>query len=443
MRRKVFVLLIIPLFLQPSLARADNAKAGFWLSDNTFVRDAQLDLRLRNYWKYLKEKEAQPTAVHNAWGQAASLDFRSGYIGGWLGFDATYTRAIRLGASDYFATRGLLYDSGGNMRKNDAHGFSKFGQRYLKVKQGDREWGVEAKAGWQELKNIGVLTTTDRLSRNSYFGYSGALNWQDARLDMAYVTKAMRHDSPRALALQTQDNQTINAIYTGALSYKGERGRLAYAFGEAEDYQRRHLLEASYAPSSHWRFSSQIYGSQGLEKYKRMSASKRSFDDHAWHYLAEAEWKHGGWTQKFAAAWTSAPKNDAVGYYVRPLTKNTRGRFISLTSAGKDYTRDKELALVSLTQYEIFKGVFSGVQINYGQFSYRNNRVRSGEISLINRIVDPLPALKNLSVITLFGYGCSYKNNKETPVLNAHGKYMRANSLSGEIAIEYKFNLFR
>jgi len=443
MRGKKFFLLITPLILQPLLAQADNGQARFSISENSFIRDSQLDLRLRNHWKYLKENEAQPTAVHNAWGQAASLDFRSGYLWDWLGFDATYTRAIRLGASDFFASRGLLYDSGGNRRKADAHGFSKFGQRYLKIRQGDRARGAEGKAGWQELKNVGVLTTTDRLSRNSYFGYSGALNWQDIRLDIAYVTRAIRHDSPRSLVLQTQDNQQIAAIYTGALSYKGERSRLAYAFGEAEDYQRRHVIEASYALSPGWRFSSQLYGSQGLEKYKSMPASKRTFDEHAWHYLGEVEWKQGGWTQKFAAAWTSAPKKEAVGYYARPLTKNTRGRFISLTSAGKDYTRDKELALVSLTQYEIFKGVFSGVQINYGQFSYRHNRVRSGEISLINRAVDPLPALKNLSVFTLFGYGWSYKNSKETPLLNAHGKYMRSPNLSGEVVIEYKFNLLR
>ncbi|MGJ0192301.1 OprD family outer membrane porin [Pantoea sp. RRHST58] len=443
MKRKEYFLLMIPFFLQSSLLQANNNQAPFSVSENSLMRDSQLDLRLRNQWKYLKENEAQPTAVHNAWGQAASLDFRSGYLGGWLGFDATYTRAIRLAASDYFATRGLLYDSGGDRRKAEAHGFSKFGQRYLKIKQGDKKRGVEAKAGWQELKNVGVLTTTDRLSRNSYFGYSGALNWLDIRLDMAYVTKGIRHDSPHSLALQTQDNQRIAAIYTGALSYKGERGRLAYAFGEAEAYQRRHVIEASYALSPHLRFSSQIYGSQGLEKYKRMSASKRSFDEHAWHYLGEAEWRQGDWTQKFAAAWTSASKKDATGYYARPLTKNTRGRFISLTSAGKDYTRDKELALVSFTQYEIFKGVYSGVQINYGQFGYRNNRVRTGEVSFINRVVEPVPSLKNLSVFTLFGYGWSYKNNKETPLLDAHGKYMRSHNLSGEIAIEYKFNLLR
>lgn len=442
MRGRTCILLFIPLFFPPSVAWADYSDAPA-LSDNAFLHDSQLDLRLRNYWKYLKENATHPTTVHNAWGQAASLDYRSGYLWDWLGFDATYTRVIRLGASDNFASRGLLYDSGGNQQKADAHGFSKFGQRYLKVKLGDRQAGFEGKAGWQELKNIGVLTNTNRLSRNSYSGYSGALNLHNVRLDLAYVTKTIRHDSPDSIALQTQDKRTIAAIYTGALSYTGDRGRLAYAFGEAEAYQRRHVIEASYSLSPHWLLSSQIYGSQGLGNYKSMAASKRSFDDQAWHYVGEADWINDGWTQKFVAAWTSAPKHNAVGYYVRPLTKNTRGRFTSLTSAGKDYTRDKELALVAQTEFEISKGVFSGFQINYGQFNYHNARIRSGEIALINRFIEPHPALKNLSISTLFGYGWSYKNNKETPLFNAQGKYMRSPSLSAEIAIEYKLNLFK
>lgn len=174
-----------------------------------------------------------------------------------------------------------------------------------------------------------------------------------------------------------------------------------------------------------------------------MSASTRSFDDNAWHYVGEAEWINTGWTHKFAAAWSAAPKHNAVGYYARPLTKNTRGRFNSLTSAGKDYTRDKELALVSQTMFEISKGVFSGIQINYGQFTYRHQRIRSGEFALINRFTELHPALKNLSIFTLFGYGWSYKNNKETPVFNAQGRYMRSPNLSAEIAVEYKLNLFK
>ncbi|MEZ3500219.1 outer membrane porin, OprD family [Pantoea sp. KPR_PJ] len=433
---------MIPLLLSLQPAQAKTVNASRPWKDNPFLDDTHVDLRLRNHWKYLKENEAQPKAVHNAWGQSATLNFRSGYLWQVFGFDASYTRAIRLGASDYFASRGLLYDAGGNRKRADAHGFSKFGQRYLKIKLDENDLKLQAKAGWQELKDFGVLTTTNRLSRNSYLGYSATLSGQALRLDAAYITRGIRHDSPKSQPLQTSNKQTIPAVLTGGLTWPGSQAQLAYSYGEARHYQRRHVIEGRYAFSPHWRFSSQIYGSEALDNYKSMPASKREFDKRAWHYVGELQWQQESLTQKVAVAWTSAAKHNATGYYARPITKNTRGRFNSLTSAGKDYTRNRELALVSLTEYEMRKGVFTGLQINYGQFNYRNNSVRTGEIGWINHLHAPHPSLNNLSVFTLLSYGWSYKNNKETPLLNAQGKYMRSPCLAAEIGIEYNFNLF-
>ena len=442
MKEALFILLFASLYLNAFHSKAAISDAQAPSAKNRLWQDAQVDIKLRNYWKYLKEDEAQPVTVHNAWGQAVTLDFQSGYLWDRVGFDATYTGAIKLGASDYFSTRGLLYDSGGNMEKRDAHGFSKFGQRYLKLKLGNDAYGFNAKAGWQELKNFGVLTSTHRLSRNSYAGYSGILNGGNMQLALGVFNKTIRHDSAKTLSLQTQSGQKVDAIYTGALNYKDQQSAITYAFGEARHYQRRHLIEAAYTLSPRWRLASQIYGSQGLENYKSMPASKKTFDTQAWHYVGEVRRTQGDWAQTFAAAWTSAPKTNAVGYYARPLTKNTRGRFNSLTSVGKDYTRDKELALVSLSQYQISPGINSGIQFNYGQFHYRNNRVRTGEVSLINRFSNWHPDFKNMTVSTLLGYGWSYKNSKSTPQLNARGKYMRSDSLSAEVSIEYKFDLF-
>jgi hypothetical protein len=41
----------------------------------------------------------------------------------------------------------------------------------------------------------------------------------------------------------------------------------------------------------------------------------------------------------------------------------------------------------------------------------------------------------------MFGPGWSYRMNGKTPVLN-DGHYIRANSLSSEVIIEYRFTLF-
>ena len=82
-----------------------------------------------------------------------------------------------------------------------------------------------------------------------------------------------------------------------------------------------------------------------------------------------------------------------------------------------------------------------GLAGNIAQFNYRGNHVRTGEINAFSRWVPTHPRLKNLTVWAMFGPGWSYKMNGKTPVLT-DGHYSRANSLSSEVIIEYKFNLF-
>lgn len=72
-----------------------------WASENAFLNDAfftdsQLTLSAKNYWKYLKEENANPKHVHNAWGQGFAADYQSGYFADIIGFDITYYSAIKL-----------------------------------------------------------------------------------------------------------------------------------------------------------------------------------------------------------------------------------------------------------------------------------------------------------------------------------------------------------
>lgn len=425
-----------------TMAHAEKSDAVNKVIGNAFFNDAHLDLTLRNHWKYLKENEGQPKAVHNAWGQAATLSFRSGYFNDVIGFDAAYSRAVKLGASDYFSTRALLYNHGSGYKKQNAGGFSRFGQRYVKMKFGDEALGLRAKGGWHELKNVGVITDVYRLARNSYFGYSGSLHWLNFSADAAYVTRSIMQDSPERVHFLTADYKEIESIFTTGLNYKDGEASLSWAYGESKDYLRRHLIEAVWPVAEQWTLASQIYASYALDNYKAMPASKKEFDDNAWHYAGEVRWQENKWKQRFGIAWTRAKKENSIGYYDRHMGKNSRGRFNALTSAGKDYMRDGELALIMLTQYQLTEDFSSGVQINYGQFNYKNNIVRTGEATLLTHWKPTGERLKNLTLAAQFGYGWSYKNNKSTPLLNSQGNYMRSPSLSAEVGIEYKFGLF-
>lgn len=411
------------------------------LADEPFVKDTKIDLTLRNYWKYLKENEGQPKEVHSAWGQAFTFDYKSGYFLDFIGFDATFTGVAKLAASDYFATRALLYNDGPGNDKNNAKGFSKFAQRYAKVKLGNDTVRFNGKAGWQVLKNYGVLTASNRLSQNSYLGYSGTLAYDNLSLDTAYVTSSINRDAPDKVKFQTKDKKNIDHIITSGLTYKDKDLYLSYAYGEAQDYQRRHVIEGSYKPVQKLTLGTQIYGSYALDDYKSMAASRKEFDDHAWHYAGDAKWQEKDWSFKFGVAYTKAEKENAIGYYGRHIAQNTRGRFNALTSAGVDYMRDGELALTTLGTYNFIEELTTGVQLNYGQFNYKGNTVRTGEVNLINQWAPKDPRLKNLSVFTMFGYGWSYKNSNKTPTLDHNGKYQRSPSLSGEVIVEYRFNL--
>src|SRR5699024_3352466 len=90
------------------------------ISPHPFIKDTSLDLTFRNYWKYLKENEAQPKEVHQAWGQAFTLDYQSGYLFDLIGVDATFTGVVKLAASDFFSTRALLYNDGSGFDKSNA-----------------------------------------------------------------------------------------------------------------------------------------------------------------------------------------------------------------------------------------------------------------------------------------------------------------------------------
>lgn len=113
-----------------------------------------MTLSLKNYWKYLKEEETEPKKVHNAWGQGVAVDYQSGYFADIIGFDATYYGAIKLGASDYFNSRGVLYNNGSGNKKSNAEGFSKFGQRNMKLKYQLADLNLNARWGWQMMKTL-------------------------------------------------------------------------------------------------------------------------------------------------------------------------------------------------------------------------------------------------------------------------------------------------
>ena len=414
------------------------------LSDETFFKDSKFEFSTRNHWKYLKENASQPKEVHSAWGQAFTFNYKSGYLFDTLGFDFTYDNVIKLGASDYFATRNLLYNVGKKPNKHNAHGFNKFTQRYAKIKLGNEQVNFNGKVGWHSLKDMGVMSSSQHLTRYSYLGYSGVVKYSNLALSLAYIDSAFPRESSQKVHFYSLDRKhVIDNIKTAGIAYKDKTLTLDYSYGEAKDYIKRHAIEFSYKPMDKLILGSQIYGSTALKNHDKMKANVRDFDDSAWHYGADIEWKEPKWSAKFGIAYTDANRKGAIGYYGRHLGKNNRGRYNGMAATGADYMRDGEVVLSSILSYDFFKDNTTGLYLNYGEFNYKHETLKNGEINVFNLWKPSSGTFKNLSVLAKFGYGWSYKtlSSKDiTPKLR-DGRAQRSPTLSAETVIDYRFNL--
>ena len=436
-RNLAVITLIFPAL---SLAQDKNNKLIDPLFNDPFFSESSLTLSLRNYWKYLKEDAANPKTVHAAWGQGLTLDYQSGYYADFIGFNLSYYGAVKLGASDFFDTRGILYKAGQENKKDNAQGFSKFGQRYLKLKLGDGKLKSELHGGWESLPNFGVINTSMRLSPITYLGWNGVANLGDMQMRAAYVSRSIDRSSPQQVHFKTHNGKDIDHIVTGEISYNGDSLTLKYGVGESDGYLRRQQFFLSGDVTPHLSVGSQIYLTRALETYRAMPAQRRDFDRSASHYALEMTWKQDKFRSRWGVGYTHAAKKDAVGFYPRHMSRHSFGNFISMASAGDDYMRDKELMVATMTDYQFTPELLAGVAANVGNIRYQGLNILSGEINLYGRWSPSQPALKNLSVWVMFGPGWSYKNTGHTPVLH-HGDYSHSHLLSGEAIIEYRFKL--
>lgn len=434
-----------------------GVSASVWAADNNdsikqdtainniiadpFFRDSTMSLSLMNQWKYLNEGNAKPKHVHNVWGQGVAIDYRSGYFDDIIGVDAIYYGAVKLGASDYFNSRGVLYNKGSGNKKSNAGGFSKFGQRNIKLKYDVADVQLNARWGWQVLKNFGVITTSTRLSPTTYSGWSSSLSYDDLALRGAYIENSMQRNSPDKQRFQTNTGRNINYLASGDLLWKSRLLDVQYGYGESDSYLRRHLLFTNFRPIERLNIGTQIYATYALDEYTAMPENKRDFDNNAWHFALDATWKADRWSSKWGMGYTDAKKANEVGFYPRHMSKNSRGTFISMANAGDDYMRDGELVLANISDYLLTPELAVGLSGNIAQFNYKGNHVRSGGIRVFSRWAPSDPQLKNLTVWVMFGPGWSYKSSGKTPVLT-DGRYMRTHSLGSEVSIEYRFRMF-
>ncbi len=346
-----------------------------------------------------------------------------------------------MGASDYFNSRGVLYNNGTGNKKSNAEGYSKFGQRNVKLNYTLSGAQLNARWGWQMLKNYGVISTSNRLSPTTYSGVSSAVSYGPFTIRGAWLENSMDRNSPDKKRFQTNTGEYISHLASGEILWRGKNFDAQYAYGESKNYLQRHLLFTQFRADSQLTIGTQVYGTHAMESYRAMPASKRDFDNNAWHFALDATWKGERWNSKMGIGYTNAKKAGEVGFYPRHMSKNSRGTFISMAYAGDDYMRDGELVLANITEYRLTPELAVGLAGNIGQFNYKGNHVRTGEINAFSRWVPTQSMFKNFTFWAMFGPGWSYKTQGKTPVLT-DGHYTRTNTLSSEVIMEYRFKVF-
>ncbi|HDS4346761.1 TPA: histidine phosphatase family protein [Klebsiella aerogenes] len=286
------------------------------------------------------------------------------------------------------------------------------------------------------LKQAGVtdyhLTEMTGLREAFFGGFEGGYN-----VDMA---------NAGAHTLGMTDSKALfKAMKAGTLSVKESQNALAKSDPKqlAEDYEQVKVRTQAtqFRADSQLTIGTQVYGTHAMESYRAMPASKRDFDNNAWHFALDATWKGERWNSKMGIGYTNAKKAGEVGFYPRHMSKNSRGTFISMAYAGDDYMRDGELVLANITEYRLTPELAVGLAGNIGQFNYKGNHVRTGEINAFSRWVPTQPMFKNFTFWAMFGPGWSYKTQGKTPVLT-DGHYTRTNTLSSEVIMEYRFKVF-
>ncbi|MBS7785487.1 hypothetical protein, partial [Providencia stuartii] len=435
----------IPL-LFATISEAKEYKFVDSLINEPLIKDSKLDLFLRNRFKYLNENEVGPTYIHTAWAQTIGLNYQSGLWKETLGFDVSYTSVTKLGASNFFASRDLLWNDGSGFKSSNAKGFTKFNNRFIKLHLGDDEGlSYKAKYGWQAAHMYTVLKSPYESAQNSYLGYTGTLKYNDFSIDTLYFDSVMERFSPNKEKFRNRNNEAIEYIAAGGINYNTKEFKATYNYGYAKDFIDRHFIDLNYMPYSNITLGFRAVGNVPLEMYKNMPSSRQAANGSSWVYEGTVKWQYDDLGMKVGVGYTDAAKNDgSLGYFDRHPVKNARWRLDPMSSAAYHYQRNGELALTGLIDYKYAEDFYSAVQLNYGQFDFKNNKIKTGELNLINAWQPSDPRLKNFTIFTKLTKAWLYQTegNRIQPVFDDNGHYIRRNAIAADIIFDYKFNIF-
>ncbi len=419
-------------FVLSSIVQAE----GLW-------EDNKLTLKTRNIAMYLDTNTSQSDDAQYAWAQGIAIDYQSGYFADVIGFDATYSGAIKLMANDNFQGRDLLRDNNGK-----AEGFNKISQIYAKAKLGDNNLYANIYGGWKELYKTGSLTVShSRAVVASYQGISGEVGYKGLILRGVYTNRFSDRDSPDKVRFKTLEGKKIEHIITGDISYSWGKKNVVNLFsGESKNYIRRSGLELKWrTPISKTEkigLSGYFYHNDGLDNWEGMA-----FNDKANHYNLNIDYMFSSWSLTGSYAYTKAELEDGLGIFFWDMGKNTDGNFNSKADGvGTDFNKDGEHMISFNAMYNMANAGIPGMKIGasatYGfGMEYQGVDINEAELNFLVMYDFQDKAFKGLSMKAGVGPGYSFVTDGGiTPVIK-NGDWEKRSILGAVFMIDYKLNL--
>ncbi|WP_049844426.1 OprD family outer membrane porin [Vibrio sp. VPAP30] len=411
-----------------------------FLSTADLLEDSKLDLSTRNIAMYL-DQDTKDDKDQFAWAQGIAIDYQSGYLADFIGFDASYGGAIKLGANDHFQGRNLLRDNNGN-----AESFNKMTQIYTKLQWQNEEAFARGYVGWRQLHKLGAITISrSRAVTSSYQSVSGEFGYKGLLLRGAYTDRFSDRDSPLKERFTTLSGKAIDDIITGDISYRwGKKNSILAFSGQSQDYLRRNGVEVkwqtpigekeSLTVSGYW------YQNKGLENWEGIP-----FDDEAYHYNLNLDYQFSSWIVGASYAYTDAKRENGLGMFYWDLGKNTDGNFNSRADGtGTDFNKDGEHMIAMQAMYDMsaagVPGLKLGSRLTYGfGMEYQGQEIDEASLDLL--AMYKFSSVKGLSAMLGVGPGYSYAMDGAMNPVIENGSWRRAPTIGGTFMLDYKFNL--
>ncbi len=427
------------------------------ISQADFIDDTTFRGKLRSTYydveNIYKKDTNQKNHTTGAWTGSVMLDIKSGFAWDSIGLGASLYGVTKLDMKEgnqVDAATNPNTDGGSYQLLNRYNeGFSKLGQAYLHIKQGDDELGGQFKAGRQSIYNALISSSGSRSVPSTWQGYNLNSQFHDFRLGLAYVDQMSLRNEAGFHKLENFKGEHIEYIAGAELGYTVGGLELLYRNAFAKDFLQAHNAKIGYtftlSESSSLTIDSRYFETKKDGKLWHGDAwGKPTFDDKAKNYSLNAELIVNAWTFVSSVSKTEAKSKDAtlngkVGQYYYDFGKNTHGIWDVPTSGfAEDFLYDGETAWKVGGEYDFSslgaKGLKTGYFFHYGSGMEINKKsVSEHEHDILVTYAFPQEKLKGLSFKMKYGM---YRNDKALrESINKEENDLR-------IWVDYKFIIF-